>query len=138
MTNKEVIEVLQSMKSDFPLPKAAQTRRAQNDALDAAIKALKAEPRDDTISRQAALNSPVTMVSDGLDWIPAYHIKGLPSAQSERKKGYWLHEKIISSNSERGFFLLPECTCAECNIVIAHEANYCPNCGADMRGEQDG
>jgi len=38
---------------------------------------------DDLISRQAALNSPVTMVSDGLDWIPAYHIKNLPSAQPE-------------------------------------------------------
>lgn len=35
----------------------------------------------DCISRQAALNSPVTMVSEGIDWIPAYHIKELPSAQ---------------------------------------------------------
>ena len=56
MTNKEAIEVLRSMKSDFPLPKAAQTRRAQNDALDAAIKALKAEPCDDAISRRAAID----------------------------------------------------------------------------------
>jgi len=38
---------------------------------------------DDLISRQAALNSTVTMVSEGLDWIPAYHIKDLPSAQPE-------------------------------------------------------
>lgn len=37
----------------------------------------------DLIDRQAAINSPVTMVSDGFDWIPAYHIKGLPSAQPQ-------------------------------------------------------
>lgn len=37
----------------------------------------------DCISRQAALNSPVKMVSEGLDWIPAYHIKDLPSAQPD-------------------------------------------------------
>ena len=41
----------------------------------------------DNISRQAALNSPVTMVSEGLDWIPAYHIKNLPSAQPETCEG---------------------------------------------------
>ena len=35
----------------------------------------------DLISRQAALNSPVKMVSDGLDWVPVGHIKELPSAQ---------------------------------------------------------
>lgn len=34
--NEEAIEILQSMKSDFPLPKAAQTRRAQNESLEAA------------------------------------------------------------------------------------------------------
>ena len=38
----------------------------------------------DLISREAALNSPVTMVSEGLDWIPAYHIKNLPAAQPEK------------------------------------------------------
>ena len=42
-------------------------------------------PEYDAISRQAALNSPVAMVSDGLDWIPAYHIKGLPPAQPEQR-----------------------------------------------------
>lgn len=47
MTRDEAVRTLQSMKSDFPLPKAAQTRRAQNDALDVAIEALKAEPCED-------------------------------------------------------------------------------------------
>lgn len=54
MTNKEAVEVLQSMKSDFPLPKAAQTRRAQNDALDVAIEALKAEPCENAMLKEIA------------------------------------------------------------------------------------
>ena len=57
MTRDEAIRTLQSMKSDFPLPKAAQTRRAQNDALDVAIEVLKAEPCEDAISRQAAIDA---------------------------------------------------------------------------------
>lgn len=56
MTNKEAAEILRRMKSDFPLPKAAQTRRAQNDALNVAIEVLKAESCDDAISRQAAID----------------------------------------------------------------------------------
>lgn len=149
MTNKEAAEILQRMKSDFPLPKAAQTWRTQNEALDVAIEALKAEPCSDTINRQTAIDVLHTEIvkrritggaNDGMldEFDTESILRKLPPAQSERKKGYWLHEKIISSNSERGFFLLPECTCSECNIVIVHEANYCPNCGADMRGKENG
>ena len=35
---------------------------------------------NDFIRRKAALDTPVRMVSEGLDWIPVYHIKNLPSA----------------------------------------------------------
>lgn len=38
----------------------------------------------DLISRQDAIDSPVKMVSEGLEWIPVYHIKELPSAELER------------------------------------------------------
>ena len=38
---------------------------------------------NDLIDRQAAIDAPVKMVSEGLEWIPVYHIKGLPSAQPE-------------------------------------------------------
>lgn len=38
----------------------------------------------DMISRQAAIDAPVKMVSEGLEWIPVYHIKELPSAEPER------------------------------------------------------
>lgn len=38
---------------------------------------------DDFISRQAAINAPVRMVSEGIEWIPVYHVEQLPSAQPE-------------------------------------------------------
>lgn len=61
-------------------------------------------------------------------------IDDLPSAQ---KKGHWLHKKIISSNSDSGFFLLPECTCSECNIMVEHEANGTYICHLDGYEIQD-
>ena len=37
----------------------------------------------DLIDRQAAIDAPVKMVSEGIEWIPVYHLKDLPSAQPE-------------------------------------------------------
>ena len=56
-------------------------------------------------------------------------VKKIPSAQ---KKGHW-----IDTNPDEP--LDPRQTCSECgNTEILHSANFCPNCGADMRGEDDG
>ena len=54
----------------------------------------------------------------------------LPSAQAEREKGKW-----IADNHD--FWV-----CSNCKFPSeAHGANilykFCPNCGADMRGEQE-
>ena len=45
------------------------------------------------------------------------------------KRGLW-----VSLESEIGLF-----ACSECDHrILRAECNYCPNCGADMRGEGDG
>ena len=51
----------------------------------------------------------------------------LPSAQSERKIAY-----LINPN--------PYGECSECGQLIDKRDgfNFCPNCGAYMRGEEDG
>ena len=57
----------------------------------------------------------------------------------ERKKGKWINK---SHKSGCGItFIASECTCCgkktffNCDELIYR---FCPNCGADMRGEKDG
>ena len=103
---------------------------------------------DDTIYRQAAIDA----MNRHLDTIPVTNnntmdmirrsevmdcrgiINSLPSAETERKKGKWI---------SKGY---GEYRCSSCrNIVDLDEEilmsikmfDYCPVCGADMRGEQD-
>lgn len=127
MTNKEAIEVLRSMKSDFPLPKAAQTRRAQNDALDVAIEALKVESCKDTVSRQMLIRhydsgdfKHIMLLSR--DTLLDY-IKHMPSVTPKQKIGEW------RINSD-GYYPY----CSECKEEPKNRemTKYCPNCGAKM------
>ena len=46
----------------------------------------------------------------------------------ENVKGKWL----------RKLSQTPWPICSECGIYGANESNYCPNCGADMKGENNG
>lgn len=60
-------------------------------------------------------------------------IKALPSAQ--RKKGHWIHIGC-------GCFECDQCSeLVSTNVYRTEKASdsfkFCPNCGADMRGEQD-
>ena len=63
-------------------------------------------------------------------------LEKLPSAQPEPKKGEWVEANIDSR------YVTCSC-CKENNIkgrmaytpAYAATLNYCPNCGADMRGE---
>ena len=62
----------------------------------------------------------------------------LPSAQPERKTGEWSME--FSPAYKGGAY----CECSQCNYKFAmgayfepDEWKFCPECGADMRGEQD-
>lgn len=91
---------------------------------------------DDVISRQAAVDALHRWFADiGFEedrWWNSTHvlaaIKSVPSAQPERKKGYW---KRLDDCEYR---------CSECGKIIfaddPNERNYCCCCGADMRGDE--
>lgn len=55
-------------------------------------------------------------------------IKALPSVQPERLKGKWIHQSKFS-----------RVECDQCGKVFRNTfapKNFCPNCGADMRGDK--
>ena len=74
----------------------------------------------DLISRQAAIDRiQGTGYADAIKNNLMLILRLLPSAQPERKTGKWIDDN-----------------CSECGQYVYHgdARNYCPNCGADMRG----
>ena len=58
----------------------------------------------------------------------------LTSAQPQRMRGRWKRTYLDhEAMGERPSIFY----CSACNQCIAYPTNYCPSCGADMRGEQD-
>ena len=130
MTRQEAIEVFKhtiAYESDFA------------EAKQMAIEALKKEPSEDCISREYILGEafasdeynrdtksfdlPVVSVSD---------IEDAPSVVPSREEGEWVHLAGIGYR------------CSNCNEYTKSEkpfhkpkGNYCPNCGARMKGADD-
>ena len=96
----------------------------------------------DYISREAALNASKIVYIEHLetdddqyiegecDFIPVVFkkdIEKIPAADVvERKQGKWIPSKEP-----------PWLDCSECGQDSVEYTNYCPNCGADMRGDND-
>ena len=56
-------------------------------------------------------------------------LRELPSAQPGRKRGKWIDD---------GDPFMWVCDVCGYRVKRYNNTRYCPNCGADMRGEQDG
>ena len=52
----------------------------------------------------------------------------IPSAQPQRKKGRWFKPFNMGTYKYQ---------CSECEKLSRAMYDFCPNCGADMRGESD-
>ncbi len=70
-------------------------------------------------------------------------INNLSSVQSVHPKGYWIKKISKEEKNKKYTGYTPYWYCSKCgkkyepalaNTII----NYCYNCGADMRGEEDG
>lgn len=95
----------------------------------------------DTVSRQEVKNiftelygiSAIGSVFDKYEWADICETTAneLPSIQPERKKGEWIYQ---------GKFSRAEVECDQCGKVFRNTfapKNFCPNCGADMRGDKE-
>ena len=99
---------------------------------------------DDTIiSRYSAIDAiEKAMCEDGfrsetglIHKTTAYDIiRHLPSAQPERRKAEWIPEFDGKFTGGAYWF-----SCSKCKRIVPEVRNggwnFCPNCGADMRGE---
>ena len=92
----------------------------------------------DCISRQAAIDALNNIeIPRNASWYQYYQqaltaVDKLPPAQPERIKGRW----EVASTGYSGFMRCSACKVGCCGDY--RSMNFCPNCGADMRGEQDG
>lgn len=92
----------------------------------------------DLISRQAAIDE----IKALYEWHEIVtedraidHFKRLPSAEPERKKGRWINDRLVTTNG--GTYAVRRCPfCESYYQDVGYGWDYCPNCGADMRGEE--
>ena len=124
MTNQEVIEECKKA-----LAIADRNDERYIDLLITIIKALEQEPCEDCISRQAVLDMMQMRIS-GKELYKAVY--DLPSVTPQPKTGHWIG---IDEEPHEDW------ECDNCGFVIwadenIEEFHYCPNCGADMRGEE--
>jgi rubrerythrin len=113
-----------------------------------ALESAQPEPCEDAVSRQRLLSDLKELTAAwGKYPVMAEQIKGvetairyvetIPSVTPERKRGKWIEE----DDGWDGVFW----RCSECNesfylvdgTPVDNEYHFCPNCGADMRGEQN-
>ena len=118
MTREEAIKNLKKLKSFH--------NGSYGTAIDMAIKALEQQLSKDCVSRESVLMElgkylcGVSFDEKGIDEV----IKELPSVTPTRPHGKWI-------DNHNGTFECDRCGCKH------SRSNYCPNCGADMRGEEE-
>ena len=95
-----------------------------------AIQALEQEPCEDCVSRQVVLNM-MQMRMGAKELYKAVY--DLPPVTPTRKKGKWIDIMVGD---------MPAQACDQCNTFypLAYTGGghkYCPNCGAEMEGEEE-
>lgn len=88
----------------------------------------------DLIERQDVIDAVHYYIESGYKCDIFQELKDLPSAEPERKTGKWIKhiDDLFPEES------MEECSeCHEMQFIDNGKCDkYCPNCGADMRGEK--
>jgi len=136
MTREEAIE---NLKELLECSYVDSFEDVENEALRIAIKALEQQSSEDCISREAVFKIfDEACYIDGDWYVMREKIEKLSSVTLTRPKGKW---KILDECANEGVY------CSEChkkifklefsNTMKWRNFKYCPNCGADMRGDSE-
>lgn len=118
----------------------------KKEALEIAIQALKQEPCEDAVSREAVLD----IFADNADATRPYStawekIRELPSVNPQPQVGYWIYiskRRLVDETDEGGIYITDyKCTCSECGGDFGFQKMsdaYCKYCGAKMVEPQEG
>ena len=87
----------------------------------------------DLISREAAINAPVRMISEGLDWVPVYHLRDLPPAEPEERTAKIVHSDVFGDWVN----MCGNCFEAGKKMGLFHEQKYCYECGCKLDWSDD-
>ena len=69
------------------------------------------------------------------DWSSVYIVEDMPTADVvEVVRGYWIVHRNAEISHGR---LITNYECSICRTWSRYHSNYCPDCGAYMRGEYD-
>jgi Pyruvate/2-oxoacid:ferredoxin oxidoreductase delta subunit len=138
MTREEAIEELKELLRWYLEEEPMSETVYKREAVSMAISALSAE--GDLISRRAALeliadyDLSMGQVVKGIHALPSVENKG-----EQRPKGHWITQRNIAHQKDYYY-------CSECREEFSYDGetgikmsdyNFCPNCGADMRGEEN-
>ena len=103
-----------------------------------AIQALEQEPCEDCVSRKAVLEyiegSDAELGHSSENEIVCQDIKELPSVTPIHKKGKWI---ITNDYLTAAYGSIDYVKCSCCGEESLEEGDYCPNCGAEMEGEEE-
>lgn len=100
-------------------------------ALKMAVTVLKSD--GDTISRRAAIDALVAGEPYGIE----YNINKIRELPSARREGKWIRENIVLTSTPPQY----QWHCSGCGRLVRGFSteiltDFCPNCGAKMRGEE--
>ena len=94
---------------------------------------------DDAISRQAVekITWEEPSYTDALNVLTEVRekIRQLPSVQPQRPKGKWLDKKTTIKGAHG--LAYGRYGCSVCKRKFPTKSNFCPDCGSDMRGEEN-
>ena len=122
MTEEEAIRIAQGLITDFK-----RESETMVEFCNVVIKALKQQPCEDAISRQAVLDIAKSSRSNWIDNSVLFkRVNELPSVNPQPKTGYWIENAPEYQNID------PPYICSECGHSNLIKTNYCEQCGAKM------